>query len=56
MQCTLIATQTQNSGEKIKGTVDNLSDPKKIIGRRFNWNFNQYGSFESDGWEIVMTR
>lgn len=56
MQCTLIATQTQNSGEKIKGTVDNLSDPKKITGRRFNWNFNQYGSFESDGWEIVMTR
>lgn len=56
MQCTLIATQTQNSGEKIKGTVDNLNDPKKITGRRFNWNFNQYGSFESDGWEIVMTR
>ena len=56
MQCTLIATQTQNTGEKIKGTVDNLNDPKKITGRRFNWNFNQYGSFESDGWEIVMTR
>lgn len=56
MQCTIIATQTQNSGQKIKGTVDNLNDPKKITGRRFNWNFNQYGSFESDGWEIVMTR
>lgn len=56
MQCTLIATQTQNTGEKIKGTVDNLNDPKKITGRRFNWNFNQYGYFESDGWEIVMTR
>ena len=56
MQCTIIATQTQNTGEKIKGTVDNLNDPKKITGRRFNWNFNQYGYFESDGWEIVMTR
>lgn len=56
MECILIANQSQYSGYKINGTVDNLDDPKKITGRRFNWNFNQYGSYESDGWEIVMTR
>lgn len=56
MECTLIANQSQYSGYKINGTVDNLDDPKKISGRRFNWNVNQNGSFENDGWEIVMTR
>ena len=56
LECTLIANQSQYSGYKINGTVDNLDDPKKITGRTFNWNFNQNGSFESDGWEIVMTR
>ena len=56
MECTLIASQTQYSGYKISGTVDDIKNPQKITGRRFNWNFNQYGSFESDGWEIIMTR
>lgn len=56
MECTIIASPTQYSGQKISGVVDDIKNPKKITGRRFNWNFNQYGSFESDGLEIIMTR
>lgn len=56
MDCTLIARPDQGSGYKITGTVDDIENPQKITGRRFNWNYNQYGYFESDGWEIVLTR
>ena len=56
MDCTLIARPDQGSGYKITGTVDDIENPQKITGRRYNWNYNQYGYFESDGWEIVLTR
>lgn len=56
MECTLIARPDQGSGYKITGTVDDIENPQKITGRRYNWNSNQYGYFESDGWEVVLTR
>ena len=52
----VLATQTANSGVEWSGTVDDISNPTRVTGSKYNWNTNQYGYFKSDSHKIVMTR
>ena len=51
-----LATQTVNAGVKWSGKVDSMSNPTKITGGTYNWNFNQFGYFQGDSHSIVMTK
>ena len=51
-----LATQTTNAGVEWSGKVDNMTNPTKITGSTYNWNFNQIGYFRGDSHNVVMTR
>ena len=51
-----LATQTANAGVEWSGKVDSMSNPTKITGSTYNWNFNQIGYFQGDSHSIVMTK
>ena len=52
----LIATTDHNHGRIWKGTVDNMKNPKNIIGYSYNWNFNHIGYSKGDAISMIMTR
>jgi hypothetical protein len=51
-----LATSTNASGKEWSGSVDNVSDPKRISGYTYRWNANQIGSFNGDPVDFIMTR
>ena len=51
-----LATQTANSGKNWNGSVDNLNNPTKIQGYTYRWNYNQYGAFDGERVEFLMTK
>ena len=51
-----IATNTFNSGVRWTGPVDNVKNPKMIVGSTYNWNFNQNGYYQGNSRKMIMTR
>lgn len=52
----IIATQTQNTWDRFKGTVDDIKNPQKITGTRYRGNMNQVTYVEDAAGSFVMTR
>ena len=51
-----LAMQSQNSGKKWSGKINDYSKPTRITGTTYRWNSNHIGYFEGDAVDFEMTK